>query len=64
MLTIVTFIGHAQQVINQTHITINHTCKLENSCNTINAYQQNKPVESWDWLKYFQINKRSKKGTI
>ena len=64
MLTNVTFVGPNQHVRNQTRLKTNHTCKLKNAYNSINAHQRNEPVENWDRMKYFQINKLPKKGNI
>ena len=63
-LTNVAFLGQAQQVRHQTLIKINHTCKLINVCNSINAQQQNKPVKDCYRVKYCQVNKRLNKGNI
>ena len=64
MLPNVTFVGHAQQVIHQTRIKINHTCKVIKACNLINSHQHNKPVENWYRVKNSQINNFLYKGTI
>ena len=62
--TNVTFVGQDQQVRRQPRIKSNHTCILINACNSINDNQRNKPVQNWDIVKYHQLNKRPKKGTI
>ena len=48
----------------QTPIISNHKWIIINAWNSINAHQQNKPVENWDRVNYCQLNKRQKKGTI
>ena len=56
-----TNVGPSQQVRHKTRTKNKHTCKLINTINIINAYQQNEPVEIWDRVKYCQINKCAKK---
>ena len=63
-LTNVTFLCYSQPVRNQSKIKNNHKCNLINACNIIYAFQQNKPVENWDRVKYCQQNKFPNKMTI
>ena len=47
---------------NQTLIKVGYTYKLINVCNSINANERNKTVESLEVLSCRQLNKRPKKG--
>ena len=65
MLTNVTFVGRApnRQEIKQ-GLNIQHICKLLNARNKINDHQRNKHIETGEEVKYCQLNKHPKKGTI
>ena len=64
-LTTVKFVGRASNRWETKYgLNVEHTCKLLNTCNIINTHHWNKPAENWYGLKYHQLNKLSKKGTI
>ena len=49
---------------NKHELKVKYRYKLIHTCNISKACQWHKPVESWYGVKYLQLNKYPKKGTL